>query len=66
MEGKWRIGNGYNIPLNHKDWFPDPNLSVHQPHLPISTVGDLIDHERMPAKLDIFKLTQDGGGPFGK
>ena len=44
-EGKWRVGNGYNIPLNHKDWFPCSNLSAHQPHLPTGTVGDLIDHD---------------------
>ena len=43
-EGKWRVGNGYNIPLNHKDWSPHPNLNLPQPYLPTSIVGDLIDH----------------------
>ena len=54
-EGKWRVGNGYNIPLYHKDWFPYPNLSVHQPHLPTGTVGDLIDHGTRTWKVDLVR-----------
>ena len=54
-EGKQRVGNGYNIPLNRKDWFAHSNLSVHQPHLPIGTMGDLIDHDNRTWKADLVR-----------
>jgi len=54
-EGKWRVGNGYNIPLNHKDWICHPNLNLPQPHLPTGTVGDLIDHSTRNWKADLVR-----------
>ncbi|KAL0016011.1 hypothetical protein SO802_003080 [Lithocarpus litseifolius] len=54
-EGKWIVGNGYNIPLNHKDWFSHSNLSVYQPHLPTGTVGDLIDHDNRTWKANLVR-----------
>ena len=41
-EGKWWVGNGTNIPLDHPAWFQTPNL--HNSNLIIGIVADLIDH----------------------
>ena len=54
-EGKWRVGNGYNIPLNHKDWFPHSNFSAHQSHLLTGTMGDLIDDDARTWKADLIR-----------
>ena len=42
-EGKWRIGNGFTVPLNHQNWISSPHLNLDHPSLPTGTVGDLID-----------------------
>ena len=39
-EGKWWVGNGTNIPLDHLAWFQTSNL--HNPNLTTGTVVDLI------------------------
>ena len=49
------MGNGYNIPLNHKDWFSHPNLNLSQFHLPTGTVGDLIDQNSREWKADLVR-----------
>ena len=43
-EGRWWIGDGYNIPLYHKDWFHWPSLNLQDHRLPTGIVGDLINH----------------------
>ena len=49
------MGNGYNIPLNHKDWFSHSNLNLSQFHLPIGTVGDLIDQNSWEWNADLVR-----------
>lgn len=55
-EGKWCVGDGYNIPLNHPDWFNIPNLDFNNPVFPTGTVVDLIDHNTKIWKLDIVGM----------
>ena len=43
-EGRWWIGDGYNIPLKHKDWVQWSPLNLQDHRLPTGTVGDLINH----------------------
>ena len=52
-EGKWRVGDGYIVPLNHRYWFPHSTLNLSQHHLPTGTVGDLIDHNTRSWKVDL-------------
>ena len=54
-EGKWRVGNGYNIPLNHRNLISHPNLNLSQPHLPTRIIGDLIDHNIRSWKVDLVR-----------
>ena len=54
-EGKWRVGNGYNIPLNHRNWTSHQNLNLSQPHLSTRTVGDLIDHNTTNWRVDLVR-----------
>ena len=43
-EGRWIIGLGTNIPLNHFAWFPCQPQLLNQHNLSEGTVADLIDH----------------------
>ena len=54
-EGEWRVRNGYNIPLNHKDWFSHLNLNLSQIHLSTGSVGDLIDQDSREWKADLVR-----------
>ena len=54
-EGKWRVGDGFNIPLNHRYWFPHSNRNLAHHHLPTSSVGDLIDHTTRSWKVDLVR-----------
>ena len=52
-EGRWWVGNGSNIPLNHPAWYPTQNL--HNPNLTSGTVADLIDQTSCTWKSDLVK-----------
>ena len=54
-EGKWWIGNGFHIPLQHKYYFQCPYLNLEDPRLPTSTVGDLIDHNTSSWKSNLVR-----------
>lgn len=54
-EGRWWIGSGFSIPLNHKFWFQCPDLNLSDPRLPTGTVGDLIDHGKSSWKADLVR-----------
>ena len=54
-EGRWWIGSGFSIPLNHKFWFQCPDLNLSDPRLPTRTVGDLIDHGNSSWKADLVR-----------
>lgn len=54
-KGTWWVGDGYNIPLQHKDWFHCPSLNLQDHRLPIGTVGDLIDHNSASWNHDLIK-----------
>ena len=54
-EGRWRVGNGYNIPLNHRNWFTHRSLHVPQNQLPTGNVGDLINHHNRMWKVDLVR-----------
>ena len=43
-EWRWWIGDGYNIPLKHKDWVQWSPLNLQDDRLPIGTIKDLINH----------------------
>ena len=51
-ERKWWVGNGYGIPLNHKNWFHYPSLNLNHPSLTTGKVGDLIDQHTNTWKTD--------------
>ena len=55
-EGKWRIGNGFSVPLNHQNWFPHPYLNLDHPRLPTGIVGDLIDQNTTSWKDNLVKV----------
>lgn len=52
-EGKWWVGKGLDIPLNHPGWYLAQNL--HNSLLPTSTVADLIDHNSCSWKPDLVR-----------
>ena len=51
-EGKWCVGDGYNIPLTHP---VSPNLDLNNLRFPTGTVGDLIDHNTKSWKVDMIR-----------
>lgn len=54
-EGRWWFGNGYNIALQHKDWFHCPSLNLQDHRLPAGTVGDIIDHNSASWNNDLVR-----------
>ena len=54
-EGQWRVGNGFNIPLSHQNWFPNAQNSLHHPEIQTGTVGDLIDQNSKTWKADLVR-----------
>ena len=54
-EGTWWVGDGYNTPLQHKNWFPCPSLYLQDHRLPTGTVGDLIDHNSTSWNHDLVR-----------
>ena len=54
-KGRWRVGNGYSIPLNHRSWFSHRNFQVPQSQLPTGTMGDLINHNNKIWKVDLVR-----------
>lgn len=55
-EGKWRLGNGFTVPLNHQNWFSNPHLNLYHPSLPTSTVGHLIDQNSTSRRADLVRV----------
>ena len=54
-EGRWIVGSGTNITLDHSAWFPcQPHMLNHH-SLSTSTVADLIDHTSHSWKSDLIR-----------
>ena len=54
-EGRWWVGKGLDIPLNHPDWFQCPTQNLQNPNLLTGTVADLIDHNTGVWKADLVR-----------
>ena len=54
-EGRWWIGDGYNIPLKHKDWVQWSPLNLQDHRLPTGIVGDLIIHTSASWNCDLVR-----------
>ena len=54
-EGKRRVGRGFDIPLNHQNWFAQQNTQLNHPGLATGIVGDLIDHNSHSWKCDLVR-----------
>ena len=42
-EGRWLIGSGHDIPLDHPPWYPLQTDHLNNPNFRFGTVVDLID-----------------------
>ena len=54
-EGKWLVGDGFDIPLTHPDWSPNLRDSSLLPFLQTGTIGDLINHNSRSWKVDLIR-----------
>ena len=54
-EGKWLVGNGFDIPLTDPDWSPNLRDSSSLPFLQTDTIGDLINHNSRSWKVDLIR-----------
>ena len=54
-EGRWLVGDGFDIPFTHPDWLPNLRDSSLLPFLQTGTVGDLIDHNSRSWKVDLIR-----------
>ena len=54
-EGRWWIGNGRDIPLEHSDWFNCPDHNLQNPNLITDKVADLINHNSGEWKADLVR-----------
>ena len=54
-EGHWRIGTGFNVHLNHQNWFPSSQVNLDHPSLLTGTVGDLIEQNSKSWKADLVR-----------
>ena len=54
-EGRWWIGNGRDLPLQHSDWFNYPNHNLQNPNLITGKVADLINHNFGGWKADLVR-----------
>ena len=54
-EGHCRIGNGFNVPLTHQNWFPSSQVNLDHPSLLTGTVGDLIDQSSKSWKANLVQ-----------
>lgn len=62
-QGSWRVGKGYNIPINHPIWFPtkqeDPSHASLNSYLEFLTVADLINQDTASWKVDTIMQIYD-------
>ena len=54
-EGRWLVGDGFDIPLTHPDWSPYLRDNSFLPFLQTGIVGDLIDHNSRSWKVDLIR-----------
>ena len=54
-DGRWLVGDGFDIPFTHPDWLPNLRDSSLLPFLQTGTVGDLIDHNSRSWKVDLIR-----------
>ena len=54
-KGRWWIGNGRDISLEHSDWFNCPDHNLQNPNLITGKVADLINHNTREWKADLVR-----------
>ena len=59
-EGRWWVGNGWDIPFQHPIWFQCPTQNLLNPNLVSGTVADLIDHTAGIWKADLVRSIYTG------